>query len=75
MLQNQSNLQQSALKLMAESGDEELLQLTLDQINKMTVVSKTGDVSYTFTIRPESYYCTGEQVLIWQTKPIPYKKH
>ncbi|XP_058468732.1 NBAS subunit of NRZ tethering complex [Solea solea] len=37
LLQNQSNLQQPALKLMAESGDEELLQLTLDQVNKMTV--------------------------------------
>ncbi|XP_035473223.2 NBAS subunit of NRZ tethering complex [Scophthalmus maximus] len=36
LLQNQPNLQQPALKLMAESGDEELLQLTLDQINSMT---------------------------------------
>lgn len=39
LLQNQPNLQQPALKLMAESGDEELLQLTLDQINSMTAVS------------------------------------
>lgn len=36
LLQNQPSLQQPALKLMAESGDEELLQLTLDQINSMT---------------------------------------
>uniref|UniRef100_A0A3P8UP13 NBAS subunit of NRZ tethering complex n=1 Tax=Cynoglossus semilaevis TaxID=244447 RepID=A0A3P8UP13_CYNSE len=43
MLQNQSNLQQSALKLMAESGDEELLQLTLDQINKMTETASSSD--------------------------------
>uniref|UniRef100_A0A8C4GVG0 NBAS subunit of NRZ tethering complex n=1 Tax=Dicentrarchus labrax TaxID=13489 RepID=A0A8C4GVG0_DICLA len=33
LLQNQLGLQQPALKLMAESGDEQLLQLTLDQIN------------------------------------------
>ncbi|XP_077366540.1 NBAS subunit of NRZ tethering complex isoform X1 [Festucalex cinctus] len=32
----QPGLQQPALKLMAESGDAELLQLTLDQINGMT---------------------------------------
>ncbi|XP_034017552.1 neuroblastoma-amplified sequence isoform X2 [Thalassophryne amazonica] len=37
LLQDQANLQQPALKLMAESGDEQLLQLTLDQINSMTV--------------------------------------
>ncbi|XP_027896196.1 NBAS subunit of NRZ tethering complex [Xiphophorus couchianus] len=36
LLQNQPSLQQSALKLMAESGDEQLLQLTLDQINGMS---------------------------------------
>ncbi|XP_022626095.1 neuroblastoma-amplified sequence isoform X1 [Seriola dumerili] len=36
LLQNLPKLQQPALKLMAESGDEELLQLTLDQINSMT---------------------------------------
>ncbi|XP_068198865.1 NBAS subunit of NRZ tethering complex [Antennarius striatus] len=36
MLQNQPSLQQPALKLMAESGDEQLLQLSLDQINSMT---------------------------------------
>ncbi|XP_078131426.1 NBAS subunit of NRZ tethering complex [Sander vitreus] len=36
LLQNQLSLQQPALKLMAESGDEQLLQLTLDQINSMT---------------------------------------
>nr|XP_019947114.1 PREDICTED: neuroblastoma-amplified sequence [Paralichthys olivaceus] len=36
LLQNQPSLQQPALKLMAESGDEELLKLTLDQINSMT---------------------------------------
>ncbi|TDH00309.1 hypothetical protein EPR50_G00187270 [Perca flavescens] len=36
LLQNQPSLQQPALKLMAESGDEQLLQLTLDQINSMT---------------------------------------
>uniref|UniRef100_A0A7N6BUP1 Neuroblastoma-amplified sequence N-terminal domain-containing protein n=1 Tax=Anabas testudineus TaxID=64144 RepID=A0A7N6BUP1_ANATE len=33
LLQNQPSLQQPALKLMAESGDEQLLQRTLDQIN------------------------------------------
>ncbi|XP_015247730.1 PREDICTED: neuroblastoma-amplified sequence [Cyprinodon variegatus] len=36
LLQNQPSLQQSALKLMSESGDEQLLQLTLDQINSMS---------------------------------------
>ncbi|XP_039637337.1 neuroblastoma-amplified sequence isoform X1 [Perca fluviatilis] len=36
LLQNQPSLRQPALKLMAESGDEQLLQLTLDQINSMT---------------------------------------
>lgn len=36
LLENQLSLQQPALKLMAESGDEQLLQLTLDQINNMT---------------------------------------
>nr|XP_033504549.1 neuroblastoma-amplified sequence [Epinephelus lanceolatus] len=36
LLQNQLSLQQPALKLMAESGDDELLQLTLDQINSMS---------------------------------------
>ncbi|XP_029318532.1 LOW QUALITY PROTEIN: NBAS subunit of NRZ tethering complex [Cottoperca gobio] len=36
LLQNQLRLQQPALKLMAESGDEQLLQLTLDQIGSMT---------------------------------------
>uniref|UniRef100_A0A8D3CQG5 NBAS subunit of NRZ tethering complex n=1 Tax=Scophthalmus maximus TaxID=52904 RepID=A0A8D3CQG5_SCOMX len=41
LLQNQPNLQQPALKLMAESGDEELLQLTLDQINSMTTASSS----------------------------------
>ncbi|KAJ4929304.1 hypothetical protein JOQ06_004914, partial [Pogonophryne albipinna] len=42
LLQRQPSLQQPALKLMAESGDEQLLKLTLDQINSMTPVS--GDV-------------------------------
>uniref|UniRef100_A0A8C6WSM4 NBAS subunit of NRZ tethering complex n=1 Tax=Neogobius melanostomus TaxID=47308 RepID=A0A8C6WSM4_9GOBI len=36
LLEQQPSLQQSALKLMAESGDEELLKLTLDQVNSMT---------------------------------------
>ncbi|KAF7663790.1 hypothetical protein LDENG_00200150 [Lucifuga dentata] len=36
LLQDRPSLQQSALKLMAESADEQLLQLTLDQINGMT---------------------------------------
>ncbi|KAF3702766.1 Neuroblastoma-amplified sequence Neuroblastoma-amplified gene protein -like protein [Channa argus] len=36
LLQNQPCLLQPALKLMAESGDEHLLQLTLDQINGMS---------------------------------------
>ncbi|KAM7368017.1 hypothetical protein PAMP_014272 [Pampus punctatissimus] len=36
LLQDQPSLQQPALKLMTESGDEQLLQLTLDQINSMT---------------------------------------
>lgn len=39
LLQSQLSLQQPALKLMAESGDEQLLQLTLEQINSMTAVS------------------------------------
>uniref|UniRef100_A0A4W6EJH8 NBAS subunit of NRZ tethering complex n=1 Tax=Lates calcarifer TaxID=8187 RepID=A0A4W6EJH8_LATCA len=43
LLQNQPKLQQPALKLMAESGDEELLQLTLDQINSMTAVTSSCD--------------------------------
>lgn len=41
MLQSPHGLQQPALKLMAESGDEELLRLTLDQIGSMTAVSFT----------------------------------
>ncbi|KAM6906602.1 NBAS subunit of NRZ tethering complex isoform 2-T2 [Lycodopsis pacificus] len=36
LLQDHQSLQQPALKLMAESGDEQLLQLTLDQINSMS---------------------------------------
>ncbi|XP_076004832.1 NBAS subunit of NRZ tethering complex isoform X2 [Genypterus blacodes] len=36
LLQERPTLQQPALKLMAESGDQQLLQLTLDQINGMT---------------------------------------
>ncbi|XP_047243058.1 NBAS subunit of NRZ tethering complex isoform X3 [Girardinichthys multiradiatus] len=36
LLQNQPSLQQPALKLMSESSDEQLLQLTLDQINTMS---------------------------------------
>lgn len=39
MLQSPDSLQQPALKLMADSGDQELLQLTLDQIGAMTAVS------------------------------------
>lgn len=41
LLQNQPSLLQPALKLMSESGDEQLLQLTLDQINGMSTVSVT----------------------------------
>lgn len=41
MLQSPHGLQQPALKLMAESGDKELLRLTLDQIGSMTAVSFT----------------------------------
>lgn len=36
LLQNQPSLQQCALKLMSESGDKQLLQLTLEQINSMS---------------------------------------
>ncbi|XP_068433221.1 NBAS subunit of NRZ tethering complex isoform X2 [Clinocottus analis] len=36
LLQDQHSLQLPALKLMTESGDEQLLQLTLDQINSMS---------------------------------------
>ncbi|KAM6915430.1 NBAS subunit of NRZ tethering complex [Xenentodon cancila] len=36
LLQNQPSLQQPALKLMSESGDEQLLQLALDRINGMS---------------------------------------
>uniref|UniRef100_A0A3P8P8Z5 Neuroblastoma-amplified sequence N-terminal domain-containing protein n=1 Tax=Astatotilapia calliptera TaxID=8154 RepID=A0A3P8P8Z5_ASTCA len=39
LLQNQPSLLQPALKLMSESGDEQLLQPTLDQINGMSTVS------------------------------------
>uniref|UniRef100_A0A8C5N9R9 Neuroblastoma-amplified sequence n=1 Tax=Gouania willdenowi TaxID=441366 RepID=A0A8C5N9R9_GOUWI len=42
LLQNQPSLLQAALKLMSESGDEELLQLALEQINSMSVVSETA---------------------------------
>ncbi|XP_028253229.1 NBAS subunit of NRZ tethering complex [Parambassis ranga] len=35
LLQNRPSLQQPALKLMSESGDEQLRKLTLDQINSM----------------------------------------
>lgn len=38
------SFQQPALKLMAESGDGELLQLTLDQVNGMTTVSTTRSI-------------------------------
>uniref|UniRef100_A0A7N8WRD2 NBAS subunit of NRZ tethering complex n=1 Tax=Mastacembelus armatus TaxID=205130 RepID=A0A7N8WRD2_9TELE len=43
LLQNQPSLQQPALKLMAESRDEQLLQLTLDQINSMSAVTSSCD--------------------------------
>uniref|UniRef100_A0A8C4NK71 NBAS subunit of NRZ tethering complex n=1 Tax=Dicentrarchus labrax TaxID=13489 RepID=A0A8C4NK71_DICLA len=43
LLQNQLGLQQPALKLMAESGDEQLLQLTLDQINSMPTKASSCD--------------------------------
>ncbi|XP_047429612.1 NBAS subunit of NRZ tethering complex [Mugil cephalus] len=36
LLQSRPSLQQPALKLMSESGDEQLLQLTLEQINSMS---------------------------------------
>uniref|UniRef100_A0A8C8DVP0 NBAS subunit of NRZ tethering complex n=1 Tax=Oryzias sinensis TaxID=183150 RepID=A0A8C8DVP0_9TELE len=39
LLQNQPSLLQPALKLMSESGDKQLLQLTVDQINSMSVES------------------------------------
>ncbi|XP_056284464.1 NBAS subunit of NRZ tethering complex isoform X2 [Pseudoliparis swirei] len=39
LLQDRQSLQQPALKLMAESADEQLLQLTLDQINSMSAES------------------------------------
>ncbi|XP_078145981.1 NBAS subunit of NRZ tethering complex [Centroberyx gerrardi] len=42
LLQDQPSLQQPALKLMAESGDEQLLQLTLDQINNMTAATASS---------------------------------
>uniref|UniRef100_A0A671WBN1 NBAS subunit of NRZ tethering complex n=1 Tax=Sparus aurata TaxID=8175 RepID=A0A671WBN1_SPAAU len=43
LLQSQPSLQQPALKLMAESGDEQLLQLTRDQINSMTETASSCD--------------------------------
>uniref|UniRef100_A0A8C6TYY8 NBAS subunit of NRZ tethering complex n=1 Tax=Neogobius melanostomus TaxID=47308 RepID=A0A8C6TYY8_9GOBI len=43
LLEQQPSLQQSALKLMAESGDEELLKLTLDQVNSMTDAASQCD--------------------------------
>ncbi|XP_033932353.1 NBAS subunit of NRZ tethering complex isoform X2 [Pseudochaenichthys georgianus] len=43
LLQRQPSLQQPALKLMAESGDEQLLKLTLDQINSMTPTASSCD--------------------------------
>uniref|UniRef100_A0A8C6MH96 NBAS subunit of NRZ tethering complex n=1 Tax=Nothobranchius furzeri TaxID=105023 RepID=A0A8C6MH96_NOTFU len=42
LLQHQPSLLQPALKLMCESGDEQLLQLTLGQINDMSAVSETA---------------------------------
>ncbi|TWW68964.1 Neuroblastoma-amplified sequence, partial [Takifugu flavidus] len=42
MLQSAAGLQQPALKLMSESGDEELLRLTLDQIGSMTASSASA---------------------------------
>ncbi|XP_056284465.1 NBAS subunit of NRZ tethering complex isoform X3 [Pseudoliparis swirei] len=42
LLQDRQSLQQPALKLMAESADEQLLQLTLDQINSMSASVNTA---------------------------------
>uniref|UniRef100_A0A3Q3AG74 NBAS subunit of NRZ tethering complex n=1 Tax=Kryptolebias marmoratus TaxID=37003 RepID=A0A3Q3AG74_KRYMA len=43
LLHNQPSLLQPALKLMCESEDEQLLQLTLDQINNMSIVTSSCD--------------------------------
>uniref|UniRef100_A0A669EJU9 NBAS subunit of NRZ tethering complex n=1 Tax=Oreochromis niloticus TaxID=8128 RepID=A0A669EJU9_ORENI len=43
LLQNQPRLLEPALKLMSESGDEQLLQLTLDQINGMSTTASSCD--------------------------------
>uniref|UniRef100_A0A674N713 NBAS subunit of NRZ tethering complex n=1 Tax=Takifugu rubripes TaxID=31033 RepID=A0A674N713_TAKRU len=43
MLQSAADLQQPALKLMSESGDQELLRLTLDQIGSMTATAESCD--------------------------------
>uniref|UniRef100_A0A3P8P9A2 Neuroblastoma-amplified sequence N-terminal domain-containing protein n=1 Tax=Astatotilapia calliptera TaxID=8154 RepID=A0A3P8P9A2_ASTCA len=43
LLQNQPSLLQPALKLMSESGDEQLLQPTLDQINGMSTTASSCD--------------------------------
>uniref|UniRef100_A0A667Y811 NBAS subunit of NRZ tethering complex n=1 Tax=Myripristis murdjan TaxID=586833 RepID=A0A667Y811_9TELE len=42
LLQHQPSLQQPALKLMAESRDKQVLQLTLDQINTMDVATASS---------------------------------
>uniref|UniRef100_A0A8C6MDZ6 NBAS subunit of NRZ tethering complex n=1 Tax=Nothobranchius furzeri TaxID=105023 RepID=A0A8C6MDZ6_NOTFU len=43
LLQHQPSLLQPALKLMCESGDEQLLQLTLGQINDMSATASSCD--------------------------------
>uniref|UniRef100_G3PAX7 NBAS subunit of NRZ tethering complex n=1 Tax=Gasterosteus aculeatus aculeatus TaxID=481459 RepID=G3PAX7_GASAC len=43
LLQDRQSLLQPALKLMAESGDEQLLQQTLDQINSMDATAASCD--------------------------------
>lgn len=49
LLQNQPSLQQPALKLMSESGDKQLLQLTVDQINSMSAVGVNRKVCSVFS--------------------------
>lgn len=55
LLQSQPSLQQPALKLMAESGDEQLLRLTLGQINSMTAVSVLSPYANADQVKPTAW--------------------
>lgn len=71
MLRSAAHLQQPALTLMAESGDEELLRLTLDQIGSMTAVSlrPPGCPAYravwkSFLLKEAEHIFTSQQIKV-----------